>query len=67
MLYVPEDFAHGFITLQDNCEVNYLVTQFYTPGAEAGIRWNDPLFNIQWPFKPEVISDKDQNHPDYLN
>ncbi len=66
MLYVPEDFAHGFITLQDNSEVNYLVTQFYTPGAEAGIRWNDPLINIQWPFQPTVISQKDGSHPDFL-
>lgn len=65
MLYVPEDFAHGFITLEDNSEVTYLVTQFYTPGAEAGIRWNDPLFNINWPVEPTVISEKDRNHPDY--
>jgi dTDP-4-dehydrorhamnose 3,5-epimerase len=65
MLYVPEDFAHGFVTLQDNCEVNYLVTQFYVPGAEAGIRWDDPQFNINWPVKPVVISEKDSNHPDY--
>jgi dTDP-4-dehydrorhamnose 3,5-epimerase len=65
MLYVPEDFAHGFITLEDNCEVTYLVTQFYTPGAEKGIRWNDPLFNIEWPFEPIVISEKDKTHPNY--
>lgn len=65
MLYVPEDFAHGFITLQDNTEVTYLVTQFYTPGAEKGIRWNDPFFNIQWPFEPTVISEKDKLHPNY--
>lgn len=65
MLYVPEDFAHGFITLEDNCEVNYLVTQFYTPGAEAGIRWNDGQFNIQWPLNPVLISDKDKYHPDF--
>lgn len=65
MLYVPEDFAHGFITLEDNTEVTYLVTQFYTPGAEKGIRWNDPFFNIQWPFEPVVISEKDKNHPNY--
>jgi dTDP-4-dehydrorhamnose 3,5-epimerase len=66
MLYVPEDFAHGFITLRDNCEVSYLVTQFYTPGAEAGIRWNDPQFGIQWPLDPVVISEKDECHPDFL-
>lgn len=66
MLYVPEDFAHGFVTLEDDVEVTYLVTQFYTPGAEAGIRWNDPGFNIKWPLTPEVISDKDMIHPDYF-
>ena len=66
MLYVPEDFAHGFITLEDNCEVTYLVTQFYTPGAEGGIRWNDPAFNIRWPVEPVVISDKDRDHPDFI-
>jgi dTDP-4-dehydrorhamnose 3,5-epimerase len=66
MLYVPEDFAHGFITLEDDVEVTYLVTQFYTPGAEAGIRWNDPGFNIDWPMEPVIISEKDQNHPNYF-
>ena len=66
MLYVPEDFAHGFITLKDNCEVTYLVTQFYTPNAEGGIRWNDKQFNIQWPLTPVVISEKDKGHPDFI-
>jgi dTDP-4-dehydrorhamnose 3,5-epimerase len=65
MLFVPEDFAHGFITLQDNTEVTYQVTQYYTPGAEGGIRWNDPAFNIQWPIEPTVVSGKDQAHPDF--
>ncbi len=65
MLYVPEGFAHGFITLTDNAEVYYNVTQFYTPGAEAGIRFNDPLFAIKWPVEPAVVSEKDKSHPDY--
>ena len=65
LLYVPEDFAHGFITLDDNSEVSYLVTQFYTPGAEAGIRWDDPAFSIQWPIRPTVISEKDKIHPNF--
>jgi dTDP-4-dehydrorhamnose 3,5-epimerase len=65
MLYVPEKFAHGFITLKDHSEVTYLVTQFYTPGAEAGIRYNDPGFNIQWPVPVEVVSEKDLSHPDF--
>lgn len=62
-LYVPEGFAHGFITLTDNAEVTYLVSQYYTPGAERGFRWNDPAFNIKWPEAPVVISEKDQSHP----
>ncbi len=66
MLYVPEGFAHGFITLADNSEVTYLVTQFYTPGAEAGIRFNDPQFNINWPVEVSTVSEKDKSHP-YFN
>ncbi len=65
MLYVPEKFAHGFQTLEDDTEVTYQVTQFYTPGSERGIRWNDPVFNIQWPLDVQVISDKDRDCPDY--
>ncbi len=65
MLYVPENFAHGFVTLTDNSEVTYLVTQFYTPGAEAGIRYDDPQFNINWPVPVEIVTDKDRSHPDF--
>jgi dTDP-4-dehydrorhamnose 3,5-epimerase len=61
MLYVPEGFAHGFLTLTDNCEVFYLVSQFYNPSFEAGVRWDDPAFKINWPVKVEVISEKDKN------
>lgn len=64
-LFVPKDFAHGFITLQDNTEVMYLVSQTYVPGAEEGIRWNDPLFAIKWPMEPTEISSKDANWDDY--
>jgi dTDP-4-dehydrorhamnose 3,5-epimerase len=64
-LYVPEGFAHGFITLEENCEVSYLVSQFYSPGKERGIRWNDPLFGIEWPTLTPVVSEKDAVHPDY--
>lgn len=62
MLYVPEGFAHGFITLEDDTEVSYQVTEFYTPLTEQGCRWDDPSFHIEWPLKPEVISEKDQQH-----
>ena len=66
MLYVPEGFAHGFLALEDNTYVSYQVSNFYTPGKERGLRWNDPLFNINWPVEiPSVISEKDSNWPDY--
>ena len=65
MLFVPRNFAHGFITLADDTEANYLVSQFYAPGSELGIRWNDPAFDIQWPIDVSVISDKDANWPDF--
>jgi dTDP-4-dehydrorhamnose 3,5-epimerase len=66
MLYVPEGFAHGFITLTDDVEVAYQVSQFYTPGKERGIRWNDPLFGIEWPTQTPIISEKDAIHPDFV-
>jgi dTDP-4-dehydrorhamnose 3,5-epimerase len=65
MMYVPKGFAHGFMTLKDDTEALYLVTEFYAPELERGIRWNDPRFNIQWPFEPTTVSDKDQNHQDF--
>ncbi|HOI30945.1 MAG TPA: dTDP-4-dehydrorhamnose 3,5-epimerase [Melioribacteraceae bacterium] len=64
-LYVPKGFAHGFITLEENTEAFYLVTEFYSPEHERGIRYNDPEFNIKWPIEPKIISDKDLNHPDF--
>jgi dTDP-4-dehydrorhamnose 3,5-epimerase len=64
-LYVPEGFAHGFITLAENTSVNYLVTAFYAPGAERGLRWNDPALKLRWPAEPTLISDKDASWPDY--
>lgn len=62
MLYVPEGFAHGFITLEDESDVTYQVTQFYSPQTEQGFRWDDPAFRIQWPVQPQIISEKDQQH-----
>lgn len=66
MLYIPQDFAHGFITLEDNTEVSYLMSELYVPGAGATIRWNDSKFSIQWPFDPIVISEKDKIQPDFI-
>lgn len=67
LLYVPENFAHGFQTLENNTEVTYQVSEFYTPGSERGIRWDDPAFKIEWPTEVQVISDKDCNWPDYIS
>lgn len=59
MLYVPEEFAHGFLTLEDDTEVYYQMSEFYFPECARGIRWDDPLFGILWPVKDPIISDKD--------
>lgn len=61
MLYVPEGFAHGFQSLEDNTEIFYQVSQFYTPKAECGIHWNDPTFNIKWPIEEKIITEKDNS------
>jgi dTDP-4-dehydrorhamnose 3,5-epimerase len=61
LLYVPKGFAHGFLTLEDNTEVSYQVSEFYHPKLEKGIRWDDPAFDITWPANPKVISEKDRS------
>jgi len=67
MLYVPKGFAHGYQTLTENSEVFYFVSEFYAPGFEQGIRWDDPHIGITWPEPaPSVISDKDKHWPDYF-
>jgi dTDP-4-dehydrorhamnose 3,5-epimerase len=65
MMFVPKGFGHAFLTLEENTEAFYMVTEFYAPELERGIRWNDPKIDIKWPIKPEVISDKDNNHRDF--
>ena len=66
ILYVPEGFAHGFQTLADDTEVFYQMTNFYNPGSEGGVRWNDPVFAIDWPATDGVtINERDQNYPDF--
>ena len=66
MMYVPRGFAHGFLTLEPNSEVIYLVSQYYSQECERGIRWNDPAIDIKWPFEPSIISERDQSHPDFI-
>jgi dTDP-4-dehydrorhamnose 3,5-epimerase len=63
MMYVPEGFAHGFQTVEEDSELLYLVSEFYTPGVEGGVRYDDPMLNIAWPLPISDISEKDANHP----
>ena len=63
-LYVPEGFAHGFLTLADHSEVFYQMSEFYAPAQARGFRWNDPVFGIDWPITPRVISEHDRSYPD---
>jgi len=65
MMYVPRGFEHGFLTLTEDVEALYLVSAYYAPDRERGVRWNDPRFAIPWPAKPLVISDKDRNQRDF--
>src|SRR5438046_7085186 len=59
-LYVPERFAHGYQVLRDKTETSYQVGEFYTPGSEGGLLYNDPRLGLQWPLPVAVISDKDR-------
>jgi dTDP-4-dehydrorhamnose 3,5-epimerase len=65
MMYVPRGFAHAILTLADDVEALYLVSEFYGPAQERGVRWNDPKFKITWPIEPVEISSKDANWPDF--
>ena len=62
MMYIPEGFAHGFQTLEDNSGLLYMHTAYYSPEAEDGLRYNDPLVNISWPIEISEISMRDTNH-----
>jgi dTDP-4-dehydrorhamnose 3,5-epimerase len=62
---VPEGFAHGFLTLEDNTEVFYQMSEFYAPDHAKGFRWNDPLFGIAWLSELQIISDRDLSYPDF--
>jgi dTDP-4-dehydrorhamnose 3,5-epimerase len=63
-LYVPEGFAHGFVTLRDHTDVTYLMGKSFQPNAARGFRWNDPRVGIAWPREPAVISERDRTYPD---
>ena len=62
-IYVPEMFAHGYLALTDGAQAYYSASEFYTPGTEHGLRYDDPAFGIDWPIPVEVVSDKDMSWP----
>ena len=64
-LVVPKGCAHGFLTLEPDTAVMYLVDSPYDAASEGGVRWDDPAFGIAWPKAPQVISDRDRAHPDF--
>jgi dTDP-4-dehydrorhamnose 3,5-epimerase len=65
MIYIPERCAHGFLTLEDETEVLYQMSEFYDAESASGVRWNDPAFGISWPEKVEVISQRDNAYSDF--
>jgi len=66
MLFVPEGFAHGYQTLEDDTETAYLMTAYYEPSAGRGVRWDDPAFGIDWPAVEErTINERDRSWPDF--
>jgi len=67
IIYVPEGFALGFQTLEDNTELFYQMSQEYVPKYARGIRWDDPTINISWPLTPTIISKKDMELPLFLD
>jgi dTDP-4-dehydrorhamnose 3,5-epimerase len=65
MLHIPGGCAHGFLTLEDETEVFYQMSEFYNPESGRGVRWDDPAFGIEWPAHVEVISDRDRIYPNF--
>lgn len=65
MIYVPQGCAHGFLTLEDGAEVIYQMSEVQHAESARGVRWDDPTFQIEWPARVEVISERDQNYPDF--
>jgi len=62
-LYIPPGFAHGFCVLSEQVDFLYKCTDYYTPGDEYGIAWNDPALAIAWPEMDYLLSDKDRGYP----
>jgi len=66
-LYIPTGFAHGFQTLQPECQIGYLISAFYAPDAATGVRWDDPAFGIEWPLPVSEMSEKDKAWADFAD
>lgn len=66
LFYLPAGCAHGFLTLEDNTEVSYQISEDYHPELARGFRWNDKAFGIRWPIEPVVMSTRDRNYPDFV-
>jgi dTDP-4-dehydrorhamnose 3,5-epimerase len=64
-MYVPRGVAHGFLTLEDDCDVHYQMSALHEPAAARGFRWNEPSFGITWPTEVRVISERDRTYPDF--
>lgn len=62
-LLIPRGFAHGFLTLTDDVEIQYKADNFYAPTCDGNIRWDDAEINIEWPFAPTILADKDAKAP----
>ncbi|MCL5777375.1 dTDP-4-dehydrorhamnose 3,5-epimerase [Limibaculum sp. FT325] len=60
---IPKGFAHGFLTLEPGSELLYITDHPWTPGAEGGLRWDDPTLGIDWPAEPRILSERDRRHP----
>jgi dTDP-4-dehydrorhamnose 3,5-epimerase len=65
LLYVPGEFAHGYLTLEDDTEVFYQTSSYYAPQHGRGVRWNDQAFNISWPAAPLIMIDRDREYEDF--
>ena len=65
MLYIPEGCAHGLLTLSDDTEVHYHISEFHHPECAQGVRWDDPAFAIAWPEPARAISERDRGYPDF--
>jgi dTDP-4-dehydrorhamnose 3,5-epimerase len=65
MVYIPDGCAHGFLTLADDTEIFYQMSEYFHPEVARGVRWDDPAFGIEWPEKVAVISERDRTLPDF--